>query len=281
MPISQTINPMVNVPSISDLVNFEANVDYTLNTGLQTRATEMNTFASQANSTAATINAQAIALNLNSTTDASTTSNAIGTGSKTFTVSASKSFLGGMFLSIADAAAPSTNSMFCQVTSYSGTTLVVNVISIIGSGTKTSWAISQSSLIAASTIYTQSNILGTVSQSSGVPTGAFIESGSNANGRYTKYADGTLVCTQSSGVTFANSSNLTFAWTYPVAFSVSPHVVANTATANLVVTKAITCVGVYSVGTTAASIGIFSLAQFVAGDVTGELVHAHAIGRWF
>ena len=42
--------------------------------------------------------------------------------------------------------------------------------------------------------YDRNNIIGTVSQSGGVPTGAIIESGSNANGRYTKLADGTLVC---------------------------------------------------------------------------------------
>tara|TARA_R100000152_G_C6782307_1_gene219812 strand:- start:40941 stop:41657 length:717 start_codon:yes stop_codon:yes gene_type:complete len=42
--------------------------------------------------------------------------------------------------------------------------------------------------------YSQKNILGTVSQSGGVPTGAIIERGSNANGEYTKFADGTLIC---------------------------------------------------------------------------------------
>lgn len=44
--------------------------------------------------------------------------------------------------------------------------------------------------------YAKSNILGTVNQSSGVPTGAVIERGSNANGQYVKFADGTLICTQ-------------------------------------------------------------------------------------
>lgn len=36
--------------------------------------------------------------------------------------------------------------------------------------------------------------LGTVSQSAGVPTGAVFESGTNANGKYIKFADGTLIC---------------------------------------------------------------------------------------
>lgn len=42
-------------------------------------------------------------------------------------------------------------------------------------------------------IYTSQNILGTVSQSNGIPTGAIIERGENANGEYAKYADGTLI----------------------------------------------------------------------------------------
>ncbi|SEJ49203.1 hypothetical protein [Pseudomonas sp. NFR16] len=42
----------------------------------------------------------------------------------------------------------------------------------------------------------RSDIVGTVSQASGVPTGAIIESGSNANGSYVKYADGTMICTR-------------------------------------------------------------------------------------
>jgi hypothetical protein len=86
----------------------------------------------------------AAAMNLNSTTDTSATSNSIGTGAKTFTVSAGKSFQPGMYLVIADTAAPSTNSMSVQVTSYSGTTLIVNSLAFSGSGTKAAWTISQS-----------------------------------------------------------------------------------------------------------------------------------------
>ncbi|ETU80520.1 hypothetical protein Q094_06066, partial [Pseudomonas aeruginosa PS42] len=41
------------------------------------------------------------------------------------------------------------------------------------------------------------NILGTVSQSGGAPTGAIIERGSNANGEYVRFADGTQICTNS------------------------------------------------------------------------------------
>lgn len=43
-------------------------------------------------------------------------------------------------------------------------------------------------------VFHDRNILGTVSQLNGIPTGAIFERGSNANGEYTKYADGTLEC---------------------------------------------------------------------------------------
>lgn len=88
----------------------------------------------------------AASLSLVSTTDTSTSSVAIGLGAKSFTVSTGKSFSPGMFLVIADNAAPSTNLMYGSITSYNSGTgaLVVNVLSFLGSGTKSAWKISQS-----------------------------------------------------------------------------------------------------------------------------------------
>lgn len=42
-------------------------------------------------------------------------------------------------------------------------------------------------------VYKRSNIVGAVSQSAGIPAGAIIERGDNANGKYTRLADGTLI----------------------------------------------------------------------------------------
>lgn len=53
--------------------------------------------------------------------------------------------------------------------------------------------------------YTKNNILGTVSQSSGVPTGAIIESGSNSNGYYIKYANGTMICYKTLGTSVSRT----------------------------------------------------------------------------
>lgn len=84
------------------------------------------------------------ALNNLSTTDTSSSSNTIGIASgKTFTVTAGKSWQLGMQVLIASTASP-TNWMFGDVTSYSGTTLVVNATAIQGSGTLSAWTISLS-----------------------------------------------------------------------------------------------------------------------------------------
>ena len=58
--------------------------------------------------------------------------------------------------------------------------------------------------------YTQRNVLGTVSESGGVPTGAIIERGSNANGEFVKYADGTLIMRRVATVNLAANSQATF-----------------------------------------------------------------------
>ena len=41
--------------------------------------------------------------------------------------------------------------------------------------------------------FTRGNLIGTVSQSGGVPTGAVIERGSNSNGKFVRFADGTQI----------------------------------------------------------------------------------------
>jgi hypothetical protein len=68
-------------------------------------------------------------------------------------------------------------------------------------GTVTADDVSVNGTVTASNItdnsgntYQKDNVLGAVSQSGGVPTGAIIERGSNANGEFVKYADGTLIC---------------------------------------------------------------------------------------
>lgn len=74
---------------------------------------------------------------------------------------------------------------------------------------------------AASTPYLA---LGTVAQVGSVPTGAAMERGSNANGTWSRFADGTQICTHTiamgaptagSGAVFVSAPTT---WTFPIAF---------------------------------------------------------------
>lgn len=73
----------------------------------------------------------------------SSTSNSIGTGSKSFTIQTGKSFVAGQYIKAADATAPTTNFMVGTVTSYNSGTgaLVMNATASTGSGTLTDWSI--------------------------------------------------------------------------------------------------------------------------------------------
>ena len=73
------------------------------------------------------------------------------------------------------------------------------------------------------------NAVGTVSQSGGVPNGAIIEQGSNANGRWLKFADGSMQCSRDnhsvSNVSTAEGDifrSSTESWTYPASFNEAP-----------------------------------------------------------
>lgn len=77
-------------------------------------------------------------------------------------------------------------------------------------------------------------LVGTVAQVGGVPTGAVIERGSNANGEYVRFADGTQICWFSTDLgdptafgagTFSDPYRSdAFAQTFPAAFVSAPKV---------------------------------------------------------
>jgi hypothetical protein len=117
-------------------------------------------------------------------------------------------------------------------------------------------------------IFHTGRILGTVSQSSGVPTGALIESGNNANGFYTRFANGLLICRH----TLAAASGAAVTWTYPSAFSAAPDVTGN---AVATVLSAV-CLDT-TPGTTSVTFSARDKTDARRAD-TCELI---AIGRWF
>lgn len=129
--------------------------------------------------------------------------------------------------------------------------------------------------------YDRSTILGTVSQSSGVPTGSIIERGSNANGSYVKFADGTMYCALlNQPLSFNNTSNIGFTWTYPQSFAAIEFVGVN-AIGTLGVSRVINSISAYARTNIQATVGALSVAAFLAGDQAVLNFDVFAIGRWF
>lgn len=136
--------------------------------------------------------------------------------------------------------------------------------------------------LADETYYQQDNILGTVSQTAGVPTGAIIESGSNANGSYTKYADGTLVCTgETIGLATTTLSDGAYFGTerktFPVAFVGSvPKVIPG-------VRRSVGTTGIKWAGHTY-NVTLTEAALYVVcavSEASLQTVSYIAIGRWY
>jgi hypothetical protein len=136
---------------------------------------------------------------------------------------------------------------------------------------------------AAGEMYNQGNILGTVSQSGGVPTGAIIERGSNANGEFVKFADGTLICTFKEFQAIpggTGASSLTETWTYPHAFSPTPDYV-NASRGTLATTDvARTTTTAQRTGSrTTTTCNFFTVVTTTTSSETR--IDVTAIGRWF
>jgi len=130
------------------------------------------------------------------------------------------------------------------------------------------------------TVFHAANILGTVSQSAGVPTGAIIERGSNANGEYVRFADGTQICWLTKtwvgvDIPYAHLGGFRSAtqlWTYPSTFSASPSV--EVVPFEL---TALSCL-VNTIAAGSAGIVLTAVASQPSAD---RKVMAIAVGRWY
>lgn len=125
-------------------------------------------------------------------------------------------------------------------------------------------------------------IVGTVSQSGGIPTGAIIETGTNASGTYTKYADGTMIVSfraatseslsltsQSNGYFYSNKTV-----TFPANFVAPPTVSNCTASAGTLTLP------MYSAAISGNGATLFQGSPTSQASVL-HFISYTAIGRWF
>lgn len=127
------------------------------------------------------------------------------------------------------------------------------------------------------------DIVGTVSQSGGVPTGAIVERGSNANGEFVRYADGTQICwrvdTYASLAITGASGSIYFASpapsaAYAVAFVSAP------AAMQLFEASGASWSGPAGAATSSVWPACYAFAE-VPKTLTGARLSRIAIGRWF
>lgn len=116
--------------------------------------------------------------------------------------------------------------------------------------------------------YGPGNILGTVSEASGVPTGALVERGSNANGEYVRFADGTQLCSHR----LTSSSGGAVSWGFPAVFDTCDAAFGTRASSG---DAHFATVGV--VDGVSANVSVWG----TGGSRVSEYVYLMAIGRWF
>ncbi|NDW44268.1 DUF2793 domain-containing protein [Ruegeria sp. PrR005] len=132
--------------------------------------------------------------------------------------------------------------------------------------------------------YGPGNILGAVSQSGGVVTGAIIEQGNNANGRYIRYADGTQICRHVMQATYTNAARLAASWTFPSVFSAAPHLIPVMRERNTSNTlDGVALSGSYSVCSNSIVTTACACVVYGSGFSSGNYIWLtlFAIGRWF
>lgn len=133
-------------------------------------------------------------------------------------------------------------------------------------------------------LYGTGNLLGTVSQSSGVPTGSVIERGSNANGEYVRFADGTQICTRSLTLTYYNAGICTNSCVFAATFAATPSYVSaiSTSLACTPSEQELASTRVQNISTTSMEVRqprVIGLTNYVSGDTI--TVNCVAFGRWF
>lgn len=177
-------------------------------------------------------------------------------------------FIGNQFNSNTPADAPVGSAAFAGIHLRLTSTRQVQVLFQAAGDRSAYWRANDSGWSQWRRFVDNFNLLGTVSQSGGNPTGAVIERGANANGEYVRFADGTQLCWR----TLTGSTGAASTWTFPAAFVAAP-VVTGTAVATAL---SAVCLDA-APGATAATVS----ARDGAGARRADVMHLIACGRWF
>jgi hypothetical protein len=119
---------------------------------------------------------------------------------------------------------------------------------------------------------------GTVSESSGTPTGDIFERGSNSNGEYVKHADGTMICTIKD---IAANSGQSVNWTFPASFATGTEPICIGTAGSDPYRLAVS--GDTDQNNTVWSFRAYNLDDLITDGVsyTGAFMNLSAIGRWY
>jgi hypothetical protein len=118
-------------------------------------------------------------------------------------------------------------------------------------------------------IFDAGNVVGTVSEDTGKITGSIIETGSDSNGTFTKFADGTLTV----HFTVNSSASADVTWTFPSPFIATPTVTAT----SVINSQTPRLVQIITRSATNLTFGAYLVSG--ARTVTGCSLVAH--GRWY
>tara|TARA_R110002049_G_scaffold117332_2_gene270544 strand:+ start:131294 stop:132373 length:1080 start_codon:yes stop_codon:yes gene_type:complete len=146
----------------------------------------------------------------------------------------------------------------------------------------------QGAEVSGKSAYHRGNALGIVGLSGGDPTGALFERGSNADGVYTRFADGSQICQHEVTLNFVDGSICTGSWTFPAGFSAGsePQVLGTINADSLAITAApvapneVTGMMVGSVTPASAEVQVRTLAgtSFTSGATV--VIRVIAVGFW-
>lgn len=130
-------------------------------------------------------------------------------------------------------------------------------------------------LARADYVYGPGNLIGAVSEASGLPTGAVIETGDTANGRYVRFADGTQICTAETTVDITQTAGVmlrsdSLQIDFPQPFATPPHC-----------TGSLTSAQNGWVNAAAASPNAWEICGYSYQSFSGQTAHLIAIGRWY